>query len=81
MELSAILDDETTKGKKRSIDEVVEGEKKEEVNEKEEKEDSTDNPLLNLKFSANQSILDDVPRQKVSPAIDLICLNPKWQLT
>jgi hypothetical protein len=71
MELSAILDDETTKGKKRSIDEVVEEEKKkdEEVNEKAEKEDSTDNPLLNLKFSANQSILDDVPRQKVSPAL------------
>jgi hypothetical protein len=70
MELSAIMD-ETTKGKKRSIDEVQEEEKKvEEVGEKEEKpEDSTDNPLLNLKFSANQSILDDVPRQKVSPAL------------
>ncbi|ELR13901.1 DTW domain containing 1, putative [Acanthamoeba castellanii str. Neff] len=64
MELSAIMD-ETAKGKKRSIDEVVQEEEKkvEEVGEKEEKpEDSTDNPLLNLKFSANQSILDDCER-------------------
>jgi hypothetical protein len=65
MELTPAADD-SGKGKKRMIEEEkaktsdVVGEAGEEGKEK------ADNPLLNLKFSASQSILDDVPRQKVS---------------
>jgi hypothetical protein len=69
-----------TKGKKRSIDQVnaateimdekkkTKAEQEQEATEEEktvEESPATDNPLLNLKFSASQNILDDVPRQKV----------------